>query len=197
MTNATPQRLQPPHADGMSSRQRAVADAIAGGPRGALRGPLAIWLHRPELADRAQSLGLYCRYETLLAPRLSELAILTVAAFWPADYMWRIHAPLAVAAGLAEATVEEIRTGRSPSFDRADETAMHSFATALQRDRQLSDEAYAQAVTVLGEAAVVDLVGLIGYYTLVAMTARTFEATAPGDGGLVFDTAREEPDRHG
>ena len=63
----------------MSVEQRTIHDMIASGPRGGVRGPLALWLHRPELADKAQALGRYCRYEICLPSRLSELAILTTA----------------------------------------------------------------------------------------------------------------------
>ena len=69
-------RIEPLSPDALSDRQKQVHDAIASGPRGRVRGPLAVWLHRPDLADRAQALGRYCRYDSLLEPRLSELAIL-------------------------------------------------------------------------------------------------------------------------
>jgi len=75
-------RIAPPDRERVSERQREVYEAIRSGPRGQVRGPLAVWLRRPELADRAQALGHYCRYDTLLPPRLSELAILTVARIW-------------------------------------------------------------------------------------------------------------------
>ena len=66
------QRIPAPDPDALDADQRAVYDAIANGPRKGVRGPLAVWLHRPLLADRAQALGRYCRYDSSLPPRTSR-----------------------------------------------------------------------------------------------------------------------------
>ena len=84
MTDWPEQRLPAPDPANYDARQQQIHDDIASGPRGGVRGPLAVWLHRPELAARAQDLGRYCRYDTSLEPRLSELAILTMARHWSA-----------------------------------------------------------------------------------------------------------------
>jgi 4-carboxymuconolactone decarboxylase len=165
--------------DQMSPAQRDVYDAIASGPRKGVRGPLAVWLHRPELARNAQALGRYCRYETSLTPRLSELAILTLARVWSSEYEWYAHKPFALAAGVSAEVVEAIRTNAEPSFTQADEAAIHAFLTELHRDRKVSDAIYAEAVERLGEAGVIDLVGLAGYYTLISMTINVFQVTQP------------------
>ena len=51
-------------------------------PKGKLQGPLRVWLTSPNLADKAQRLGQFCRYETSLPTHLSELAILITGRFW-------------------------------------------------------------------------------------------------------------------
>ena len=114
-------RLPVPVPDEMSAEQRAVHDRIASGPRGGVRGPLALWLHRPELADNAQALGRYCRYETCLPPRLSELAILTTARIWVAAYEWQAHLQPAREAGLSEEVIVALRNDMTPSFHIPDE----------------------------------------------------------------------------
>ena len=85
----------------MSAEQRTIHERIASGHRGGVRGPLALWLYRPELADKAQALGRYCRDETCLPPRLSELAILTSARIWAAAYEWQAHLQPARDAGVS------------------------------------------------------------------------------------------------
>lgn len=172
-------RILPPEPDQMSERQREVHEAIRSGPRGEVRGPLAVWLRRPELADRAQSLGRYCRYETLLPPRLSELAILTIARVWRAEFEWWAHAPIAREAGLSDAVIEAIRTGGTPAFDRSDEEAVYAFTRAAHETRRVPETLYARAVAVLGEDAVVDLVGILGYYALISLTLNAFEVEPP------------------
>ncbi|MGP0061695.1 MAG: hypothetical protein ACLPID_20700 [Beijerinckiaceae bacterium] len=64
-------RIQDIAPDELDAEQRRVCDAIVSGPRGVVQGPLRVWLHSPQLADRAQALGAFCRYGTGLEQRLS------------------------------------------------------------------------------------------------------------------------------
>jgi len=164
----------------LTYRQREVHDAIVSGPRGVVRGPLAVWLHRPELADRAQALGRYCRYETTLEPRLSELAILVTARIWSSEFEWQAHKKIGLEVGLDAIVVETIRQGRRPHFTREDEAVIHDFSLALLTERRVTDELYSRATAVLGEDRLVDLTGLLGYYSLISMTINVFEV-APLD----------------
>jgi 4-carboxymuconolactone decarboxylase len=158
----------------MTAAQRAVAETILDGPCGRIEGPLRVWLHNPELADRAQALGAYCRYGTSLEPRLSELAIVITGGHWRAGFEWQVHAPLAIAAGIDPAAMEMIRLGSSPVLARPDEQAVFDFATELLRDRTVTDQVYRRAIAILGAAAVIDLVGILGYYGLISMTIDAF-----------------------
>ncbi|WP_321932171.1 carboxymuconolactone decarboxylase family protein [Paraburkholderia guartelaensis] len=163
----------------MTPLQRSVYDTIANGLRKGVRGPLAVWLHRPELAQNAQALGRYCRYETALEPRQSELAILVIARIWGSEYEWYAHKPIALEAGVSAEVVEAIRTNAVPVFERADEAIIHAFLTELHHYRKVSDETYRAAVELLGEAGIVDLTGLAGYYTLISMTINVFQVPPP------------------
>jgi len=105
-------RLPPLDPETLSPRQREVYQAILGSARHSVEGPLRAWLASPELADRAQSLGLKCRFGSSLAPTMSELAILVVAAYWKSEFEWHAHAPLALQAGLSAAFVDAVRRDR-------------------------------------------------------------------------------------
>jgi 4-carboxymuconolactone decarboxylase len=159
----------------LTPQQRAVFDAIVSGPRGSVQGPLRVWLQSPGLAARAQSLGQYARYDSLLPPHLSELAILVTARVWSSGFEWSHHAPIALAAGIPEAAVEAIGHARRFTFADPQMQAVFDFAVELQRDRLVGDVAYEAALRVLGQAACVDLVGICGYYTLISMTINTFD----------------------
>jgi 4-carboxymuconolactone decarboxylase len=165
--------------ENLTPEQRRVHDAILSGPRGVVQGPLKVWLNSPELADRAQALGAFCRYGTVLPPRLSELAIITTGAYWKAGFEWAVHAPIALKTGLDPAAVEAIRTGGRPDFARPDEAAVHAFAHELLHDRKVSAETYRKAERELGGRALVDLVGILGYYGLISMTIVAFEVPVP------------------
>jgi 4-carboxymuconolactone decarboxylase len=168
------QRLLAPDPATYSDRQREIHESIARGPRGGVRGPLAVWLHRPELAASAQELGRYCRYETALDPRLSELAILTTARHWGAEFEWAAHKTEALKAGLSPDLVEAIRTGAEPHYGDDEERVVHAVARATLTTLEVPDPLYAEAVEVLGTDRLVDLVGVLGYYTLISMTLNIF-----------------------
>ena len=68
----------------------------------------------PELADRAQHLGAFCRYSTSLPPALSELAILVVARHWRSQFEWYAHEKIARKAGVAEAAFPLMKRGCRP-----------------------------------------------------------------------------------
>ncbi len=159
----------------MSAEQlRVVAGAVAGA-RGRVPVPMQAWLHSPELADRAQRLGEFARYQTTLAGRLSELAILVVARTWTAQYEWFAHRRDALKAGLGEDVIAAIAVGREPEFAADDEALVYAFSRSVMLRYGVDDGLYARATEVLGAQGVVELVGILGYYTLVAMTLNVFE----------------------
>jgi 4-carboxymuconolactone decarboxylase len=186
-------RLPRLNEDELSSEQKQVFDRIKSGPRGKVEGPLRVWLYSPELAERAQALGAFCRYSTKLEPRLSELAIAIMGAHWRAAYEWQAHAPIGIAAGLSPDVLEAIRTGATPEFVKADEAALYAFATELLATREVSPATFATAKRLFGDRGVVDLVGILGYYSLISLTIKAFEVDGiPGaadpfgkDGGSV------------
>lgn len=168
-----------PAPETLTPRQREVHDQITSGARGRVEGPLCVWLHSPELADRAQALGAFCRYETRLPPRLSELAILVTGSVWRAGFEWAIHAPIAERAGVSPEVIEAIRTGERPEFSAEDEAAVHGFALALHRERRVDEATYARVIAAIGPEGAVELVGILGYYTLISMTINAFAVPLP------------------
>ena len=167
-------RLALPDTDHLSPEQQAVHDKVVNGPRGRIAGALTFWLHRPELADRAQELGLYLRFNTKLSPRLSELAILVTARHWGAEFEW-MHAPIAVKAGHSQAAIDALKRGQVPEFENDDETLVYQISRDILTNRHLADDLYARGIETLGEEAMVDLVALLGYYTMITLTLNTFE----------------------
>lgn len=175
-------RLAPLDTTKLDARQQAIYDAIATGPRKGVRGPLAVWLRHAGLAEHAQALGRYCRYDTCLDPRLSELAILLMGRHWLAEYEWAAHKPFALEAGLALEIINDIRDGVRPVFSKADEELVYDFITTLHAERNIGDALYKRAIDILGEDGVIDLTGIFGYYSLISVTIKVF-AIPPHAGG--------------
>lgn len=163
----------------MTDAQRRVHDDIVSGPRGAvMKGfpPLfQPWLRSPGLADPAQRLGAFVRLGSSLPPRLSELAILIVARHCNCAYEWNSHLPFAREAGHSEAVIAALAARRWPNFTEEDEAALHDFCVELLRRHAVSDATYGALAAHLDERGLVELVGLLGYYTLAAMTLNAFE----------------------
>jgi 4-carboxymuconolactone decarboxylase len=179
------ERLPEFQASQASGAQKAVLESISGS-RGNLNGPFLGWIHSPELADHAQRLGAFCRYNTGLSLRLSELAILVTAARWQSQAEWFIHHPIALDAGVPASIAEALRVGRQPEFDEPDDALIYAFATELYDHKRVSDATYDAARARFGHVVVINLVGLLGYYALVAMTLNTFGMRADGQTTLPF-----------
>ncbi|MEC7670963.1 MAG: carboxymuconolactone decarboxylase family protein, partial [Pseudomonadota bacterium] len=154
----------------MNQEQKKIYDDIASGPRGSVRGPLAVWMHRAGLADKAQSLGAYCRYSSSLEPLLSEFAICLIARIWASGYEWKVHSKIAIDAGVSKNTIESISLGKKPSQMSEEQHAIYEFTMSLNKDKRISDELYNKTYEILGKDRLVDLVGILGYYTLISMT---------------------------
>lgn len=179
-------RLTPLSDTTMNDEQRRVLQDILSGPRGNLDGPFLAWVHSPQLADSAQKLGAFCRYGTRLELRLSELAILITAAWWQSQAEWQIHEPIARQAGISDPVIEALRCGKRPPFEHADERLVYHLAHSLYHTRRIPQALYAEGVTAFGEAGMVELVGILGYYALVAMTLNAFDVRRETDAPLPF-----------
>jgi 4-carboxymuconolactone decarboxylase len=166
--------------DELSPEQKVAWDEVVAGPRKKLHGPFFIWLHSPELLSRGQNLGLYARYQSSLPPRLSELCILIMAAHWRCGGEWHDHAPIARSHGVDADALEALRKGKPANFKQTDEAALYALARELLYTREVSDETYASAKGVLGERGVLDVIAVLGYYGLIAMSMKTFAQKPEG-----------------
>lgn len=163
----------------MSTAQRQVAEEAVAGKRGRMPAPLRAWLHSPEFGARAQRLGEFLRYDTTLGPSLSELAILVTARFWTAHYEWYAHKREGLKAGIDPAVIADIAVRRRPKLADPRAVAVYDYAWALHESHRVPAAIHAAALDALGEQGLVELVGLLGYYTLVAMTLNGFEIGLP------------------
>jgi 4-carboxymuconolactone decarboxylase len=153
----------------MTLDQQRVAQAVATGPRGGLRGPFHALLRSPELADRVRHLGDYVRFQSIVPGRLRELAILLVARFWSSHYEWNAHRKHAVAAGLEPAVADAIEMGRRPAKLLPEETLVYDLVTELLHDKDISDATFAAAKARFGDQMLIELIGTAGYYGFISL----------------------------
>jgi 4-carboxymuconolactone decarboxylase len=173
----------------MTPQQRAVAEDIMAGPRGGMRGPFNTWLRSPELANRLQKVGEYVRFNSSLDKRLNEMAICMTAQYWGSQYEWYAHAPLALKAGLNSDVLKAIGEGKKPDNMKDDEAIVWEFTNQLRRDHNVDDAIYARALEKFGEGGIVDLIGVNGYYDVVAMTLNVARVSPPDGEVMPFKQA--------
>jgi 4-carboxymuconolactone decarboxylase len=174
-------RMPPIPLERINDAQKKYAEEIIKGPRGALYGPFVPLIRSPELMARAQRMGEYLRYHNAIGNRLSELAILITARHWTQQVEWAIHEPIALAAGIKAEHIKAIAADRVPTDMSYEEESVYRFCTELHRDQQVSDDTYQRAVNQFGEAGVMDLIGINGYYAFLAMVMNA-TCTAVPDG---------------
>ena len=167
-------RLPLPDVDRLDPPQQAVYQSIMV-TRGNLNGPFLAWMHSPELASHAEKLGAFCRYQTGFALVESELLILLVAARFRCIGEQQIHEPIAEQAGLSADQIAAIREQRPVRLATARLTVIHAVAVELLESNRIGDGLYEEGVRELGVRGMVELVGIVGYYSLVAMTLNAFE----------------------
>ena len=172
-------RLRPLPPDQWTDAQREAAHEIVNGPRGALYGPFVPLLRSPELMDCAQRMGEYLRYRSAIGTRLSELAILVTARQWDQQVEWAIHVPIALRTGIGADVIDAVARRERPRAMLVDEAVVHDFCIELHQLKRVSDATYAEALALFGEKGVVDLMGINGYYTLLAMVMNAAQTPAP------------------
>src|SRR6202044_2854288 len=175
----TPMRLKLLSPGEMSAEQKEPYDESIAGKRGAPPAPMMAWLNSPEMARHATRLGEVLRYDTMFPAKLSELAILVTARHWSSHYEWFAHKRLALAGGMDPKIIEDIRDRRTPHFDDPKARMNYDVAKSLHEGHGVSRPLYDEAVKLLTERGIVEVIGLCGYYTMVSMTLNTFEFELP------------------
>ena len=176
LTTPRYRELRPEELD---EAQRRIFDDIAQPRAGAVPAPFHIYLESPELCELVQSLGAFCRYRTGLPPRLSEIAILTTAAFWEAEYEFGVHAKEARKVGVTDAEIAAIGRGDRPDFTDQDAALVYDLAATFYRERDVPDVLFETATARFGRRTVVELTGLLGYYSMLAIALRMFRVPPP------------------
>ena len=167
-------------ADKLTEAQKRAAEAFEQSRKTPVFGPFVPLLRSPDFMITASNMGLYLRYNSVLPLKVSEFVILLVAREWTQQLEWHIHAPIALKAGLDPAIVEAVREGRRPEAMPDDEALAYAFSSELQHNKAVSDRTYAAVVARFGEQGAIDLAGINGYYTLLAMSMNMARTALPG-----------------
>src|SRR5690349_12664503 len=174
---AAEDRMPPIAAERLTAEQRKAAEEFAAGRGYGVSGPFAVMLRSPEVMLRAKAMGDYLRFRNVLPKRVSEMVILITAREWTQQYEWAYHYTIALEEGVSREIVDAVSDSRRPASMAADEAAAYDFSIELHRRRSVSDATYARALSAFGEQGIVDLIGVNGYYSFLAMIMNAARST--------------------
>ncbi|MBM3343093.1 MAG: carboxymuconolactone decarboxylase family protein [Betaproteobacteria bacterium] len=163
----------------MSPAQKQAQAAVLAGPRGHMGGPFSALLRSPELMNRVQKVGEYLRFHCPIEKRLGEFAAIIAARHWSQQFEWWAHKRQAIEAGLKPEIAQAVEEGRRPSGMREDEEVLYDFLTEALKNQGVCDVTYARAVKQFGEAGIIDLLGVAGYYGLLALVMNVARTSVP------------------
>jgi 4-carboxymuconolactone decarboxylase len=172
-------RMPPIPADKYTEEQKKAAATFAEGRGYEVRGPFVPLLRSPEVMLRAKAMGDYLRFKSKLGPKLNEMVILITAREWSQQYEWVAHHAIAMKEGLKPEIAQAIADGRRPAGMSEEEEAAYDMSIEIHRLKRVSDATYKKAVEKFGEQGVIDLLGVNGYYTFLAITMNATRTALP------------------
>lgn len=183
--------------DEMSESQRRVYDAIVGGPRsegrqvfelvddqGRLEGPFNSFLMNPEIGFAVQAVGAAIRYGSSLSHRQREIAILELAQLENCEFEKYAHERVGRELGLAQDEVTALAQGAFCATFQDDEVVVRELVVALQCQRELDDDLYRRALSYLDFEGLADVVVLVGYYQMLALSLEVWRTPLPDGEGV-------------
>ena len=167
------------------AEQKKAAEEFQAARKVPLSGPFQTMMYSPEVMSRARAMGDYLRFHSAIGNTLSELVILITARAWSQGYEWSAHQPLALKAGISRDIVDAIAEGRRPTTMSADEEIAYDFTMELQHNKGVSDTTYAKAEKRWGKKGAVDIAGISGYYTFLALQLNMARQPVPANAPLL------------
>ena len=144
-------------------------------------GPYGVWLHSPELMDKVSAISNYFRFDCALPVKLREFGILVTARYWDAQYSWNAHVDKARAAGISDDIIEDLAAGKKPNFKADDERLYYTLAMEALEKHFVSEKTFKEARAVFGDQALVDLIGSVGYFSMLQICLNSAEVDLQAD----------------
>jgi 4-carboxymuconolactone decarboxylase len=175
---AEPVRIKEIPEDRLTPEQAKVfKDLVAG--RGRLLTPYKIWIHSPKLAAALETIGTFLNKKGSLSEREVELTICIIANHWKGEYVWAAHVKRCRELGFPQSVFDAVQAGRTPALDNEREKAIYDLSKICMEPGGGSDEVFDRAERLLGRNGLAEVIGLLGYYTSVAMGMKLHRVPVP------------------
>lgn len=136
-------------------------------------------LMSPIIGEALQQVGSRIRYSGTLPDRVRELSILLLAGVYRSDFERYAHEPVARALGCTDEELAAAWRGELPATSEGLERTVLETVLSLLDAHDLDETEYANAHGALGDAGLVELIVLVGYYELLATLLTVFRAPVP------------------
>ncbi len=161
--------------DDLPPDKRDLYDQIAA-HRGHVARPFEALLNSPDVASRVAMIGEQLRYVSpTISSEAREIVTLTTARTLKCQYVWTHHCDSARQAGVREEVVEAIREGGPPRRMLPKEGVFVQFTQELLEDKRVRDATYSAIEHLLGQQGAVELIVLVGYYSMLCLAINALE----------------------
>ena len=167
-------RLPTLRQEELTPRQRESWDKHSA-RRETVRGPYTVWLHDPDLMDKVSVISNYFRFDCALPVKLREFGILVTARYWDAQYSWNAHVDKARTAGISDDVIRDLAANKKPQFKADDERVFYEFAMEALENHFVSEKTFTEAKAIFGTQGVVDLIGAVGYFSMLQICLNSAE----------------------
>ena len=147
----------------------------------AVRGPFALLMHSPGLAQKVMEAGAHVRLNSTLSPVERELIIIAVAREKDAAYEWASHVATGRKAGLSEACISAVRNREDVSGLEPDERDIITFVRQLLRTNRVEQPLFDALLNRHNERWLVELAATIGQYQYISAINNTFDLQPAAD----------------
>jgi 4-carboxymuconolactone decarboxylase len=170
---ALPDRMPAIPAANLTEDQKSAVTEFAKSRKeegsGPVFGPYVDLLRSPEVLSSSVKLGTYLQFNSILVPKIRQFIMAITARQWSQEYMWSVHCPGALKAGLNPEIAKALADGRRPLKMEEDEEIVYDFLDELRRNQSVSDTTYDKARAKFGEQGIIEVLALHGYYTYLSM----------------------------
>ena len=174
-------RLPPLTRDDLDAEGQAIYDAIVGDGPAPRTGPVALSLYSPPIAKVFDELNSYLRYNGVLSPRHTEVAILVATWEIAQQYEYSSHEQAALDYGAPQEVIDTIKYDREPVGLTPEETTIIRLGRAILRDHKVDSALYAEAERLFGRRGIVEMVTVMGDYIMVGMVMTAIDQQLPED----------------
>ncbi|HTP90914.1 MAG TPA: hypothetical protein VMJ52_04220 [Xanthobacteraceae bacterium] len=143
-----------------------------------LRGPAGIQLYSPKTVEGRNAVNEYLRFEVFPA-NIREVVILTVAREMDSQFEWAAHAPEAAKEGVPQQVIDVIKHRKSTQGLDETYAAIIEFGRQIFGDHKVTSEAFARVKKIFPPGKLVEMVLLMGNYSVTAALLAAFDMQLP------------------